>query len=685
MLAAAVALLLSASAADARGAGAGSDSAPGATGDDAIRFELADMSRSWFAPGDTANLALRIEGAPAGAEVAFVAHPVIDARTDFEPALAGDGLGSPTSVVSFPVEQLQPGGTDTFVLSLGVQDPAAPPDPSRLLLRRAEPGVYPVEVQLLGAAEGDVLSSFVLPVTVVPPGPGGTPAVGERLRVAWVWPLVADPAVLPDGTFDPDVVAGFAFDGRLGRQAQALASASGVPLTLAPGPETLESWTAATRTDPQLGTGLTAARAALASNQVLSGPYVPIDVPSLIFGGLGAQVGAELARGTETLSTLLETRVDPRIAVARDFDGNTLAQLLGSNVDRIITSADSLVPVESQFTQAQPFSLEAQGGGSATGIATDPELTALLTGDEPPALRAQQFLAGLAVVATEQPNLPRGVAILNPNDWAAPAPLLATALEGLREHPLLKPVNVDQFIAEVPPEISGGAPLARVPAGVVPDQPPVSERAFADAQARLGAFQSLVGPADARIDRGNRALLTSLTSAWEAPAERSKARAELGVIYAAVDDVLSQIRVPVGSTITLTAREGEIPVTFLNETDQTLRVKVRLESDKLFFPDGDEREVELPPRSTTIGINVESRASGTFPLELTVTSVDEQLTIQSTRVRVRSTVVSGVGVFLTVGASLFLALWWLLHFRRRRSKERGPTVTPGLVPPVAGG
>jgi hypothetical protein len=651
------------------------------------RFELVTMSRSWLAPGEAANLALRIEGAPPGAEVAFVAHQFIDARTDFEPALDGDGLGAPTSVVSRPLDQLQPGGPNTFVASLGIQDPAAPPDPTQLLFRRAEPAVYPVDVQLR-APDGDVLSSFVLPVTVVPPGPGNTPPVGEELRVAWVWPLVADPAVLPDGTFDPNVLADFEPDGRLGRQAQAVASASGVPLTLAPGPETLESWTGAVEGDPRLGTGLTAARAALNANQVLSSPYVPIDIPALINGGLGGQVGAEMARGTDTLSTLLErppeNRVDPRTALVRPFDNPTLTQLLGSNVDRIIVSGDSLQPVDSQFTHAQPFMLESQGA-SATGIATDPEITALLTGDDAPALRAQQFLAALSVVAMEQPNLARGVAVVNPNDWSAPASLLAAALAGLSGHPLLEPVNVDQFIAEVPPEDNGGAPLVRAPEPVAPGQPPVTANAFAEAQARLGAFQSLVGPADPRIARGNRALLTALASAWESPAQRQRARDELGVIYASVDDVLSQIRVPVGSTITLTAREGEIPVTFLNETDQTLRVKVRLESDKLFFPDGDEREVELPPRSTTIGINVESRASGTSALELTVTSVDEQLTIQSTRVRVRSTVVSGVGVFLTVGASLFLALWWLLHFRKRRSKERGPAVTPGLVPPVAGG
>jgi hypothetical protein len=58
---------------------------------------------------------------------------------------------------------------------------------------------------------------------------------------------------------------------------------------------------------------------------------------------------------------------------------------------------------------------------------------------------------------------------------------------------------------------------------------------------------------------------------------------------------------------------------------------------------------------------------------LTVTSIDGELVIQSTRVRVRSTFVSGVGVFLTVGAGVFLAVWWLTHFRRRRR----PAAEPG--------
>ena len=258
--------------------------------------------------------------------------------------------------------------------------------------------------------------------------------------------------------------------------------------------------------------------------------------------------------------------------------------------------------------------------------------------------------------------------LANPIDWDAPAELIDAAIRGLRGNQLLQAVDIDQFLAQVPTATDDDdVPVVRALQPYVPPPPPVTPQAYARAQDELNALRSLIGPADARILAGERALLTSLSSAFD----RERARAELGVIGAASNQVLSQIRVPVGSTVTLTARKGEIPVTFLNETDRTLRVKVSLESDKLFFPDGAVREIELPPRNTTVGFTVESRASGTFPLELTVTSVDDVLVIQSTSVRVRSTFVSGVGIFITVGAALFLAGWWLMHFRRRRRRLAG--------------
>ena len=140
----------------------------------------------------------------------------------------------------------------------------------------------------------------------------------------------------------------------------------------------------------------------------------------------------------------------------------------------------------------------------------------------------------------------------------------------------------------------------------------------------------------------------------------------------------------VDSTITLTAEKGAIPVTFLNETGQALRVRVRLESDKLVFPDGNQRVLDLPPRSTTVRFTVETRSSGTFPLTLKVTSPDGALPIQQTEVKVRTTFfVNNVGVFLTVGAVLFLAGWWAHDIRRRRRRRAATPAHPALSSPPA--
>ena len=52
-------------------------------------------------------------------------------------------------------------------------------------------------------------------------------------------------------------------------------------------------------------------------------------------------------------------------------------------------------------------------------LATDDGLEQFLSGDAPPALRAAHLLAGLALVAGEQPSTSRGIAIANPAQWDA--------------------------------------------------------------------------------------------------------------------------------------------------------------------------------------------------------------------------------------------------------------------------
>jgi hypothetical protein len=138
---------------------------------------------------------------------------------------------------------------------------------------------------------------------------------------------------------------------------------------------------------------------------------------------------------------------------------------------------------------------------------------------------------------------------------------------------------------------------------------------------------------------------------------------------------VTAIRVPNPHTITLTSRSGEIPLTFRNDTGQPVHVRVTLSSDKLFFPAGADRDLELLPQSTTMRVAVEARTSGTFPLEMIVTSADGTIAISHRRYEIRSTFVSTVGIVLMVSAVVFLAAWWGFDVRRRRRRARGATAT----------
>src|SRR5205807_854311 len=57
-------------------------------------------------------------------------------------------------------------------------------------------------------------------------------------------------------------------------------------------------------------------------------------------------------------------------------------------------------------------------------------------------------------------------------------------------------------------------------------------------------------------------------------------------------------------------------------------------------------------------IPIVARTAGVFTLVVALESPDGALTLASSKYTVRSTAASGVGVFLSIGAALFLALWW---------------------------
>ena len=616
--------------------------------------------------GGELPLRLRVDGPrPAGLRIRFTLYARLASRSAFEATTRGEALGSALTHLDVPFDD-QPAFRNGEVLAtLRLRGPSSPSN--RDLLPATHTGVYPMRVDLVDPAGGGAIPGFITWVVAVEDAPVDTP-----LAVSWIWQVAAAPLDRADGSPETEVRDEMAPGGRLDRIAGSLAEAAGLPLTLAIGPETIESWRDAAREEPLLDKGYEALRAGAsrAENQLLPSPYVPIDVPSIEAAGLGGELVSELIAGNNTLERVLGRRIDPRTAFVDPVNAPALDLLRRSFVDRVVVREESLVPAERNLTAAIPFTL-AQDSIALRAAATNPGIYALLDGNAPRALRAQRFLAGISLVALETPSLPRGLVFATPSDWDPDPALTNAVLDGLRHNPLLDPQTLDSYFAKLPDDTfdNSDEPLVRLIAPAEPAQFPTSLLAFADARLDLESFRSVVGADDRRIRRGARSLLLALTTSWSS----DRTAAELSVIDASASEFLGRITTT-ARRVTLTSRRAEVPLSFRNETGRTVRVRISLAGSKLLFPEGADKTVELAEGNTTERFLIEARANGTFTMSVTLTSEDGRLPVGSpTLVTVRSTVFSGVGAFLTIGALLFLAGWWANHiWRTRRARRADP-------------
>ena len=396
--------------------------------------------QSAWAPLDRAfALRLRAENVPAGSTLALTLHDRLQSRTAFDESVKGGNLGATRRLDRIPFDDLATDASGAKVVLLTTPGLSGG-------------GVYPLEVDVRGPDDQPV-AGFVTHEVVADVAPDGSLTVGRPLSVAWVWPLQAEPAYLPSGQPDPTVVAELQSDGRLGRQATALAGTPGLPVTLVPSPETLDAWQALTAKVPSLAAGVTALRAAAAHSQVLAGPFVPLDRPAIIASGLAGVLPDEQGRGVLSLEAFFGTQLDPSVALPGTLDNGSLQLLENANVRRLVVQDSQLVPVTEKYTPAHPYVLQAVPGDDATNATVavgDSGLESFLTGDDPPALRAAHLLAGLALVAGEQPSIARGVTLVNPERWDPDPAFLAAMTTGLQGNPLIAPRTVTDLLTQVP-------------------------------------------------------------------------------------------------------------------------------------------------------------------------------------------------------------------------------------------
>jgi hypothetical protein len=151
------------------------------------------------------------------------------------------------------------------------------------------------------------------------------------------------------------------------------------------------------------------------------------------------------------------------------------------------------------------------------------------------------------------------------------------------------------------------------------------------ARQRLTTFSSIVDHGNPIYDVLDEELLV----AHSADLRSSRQRTYVTSAERGVDRELSRIQTPSGGSIRLTARSGQIPVTFRNGTGYPVHVIVTVRSDKLEFPGGEgshppnevTRKLDLLRRNETARFSVLTRASGAFPLLVTLQAPDGSLVV----------------------------------------------------------
>lgn len=602
--------------------------------------------------GDTFELGLDPASVAPDGTVELVLHGRIRSRSELAVTRRGEGLRTVVYQRTIPVSDL-PGVDGSLRISISL-DPAQPGS-----LNLVTAGVYPLEIRardVHDALQGRLLTHLVR----APDGDDESPP----LAVAVIARTLTAPSLEPSGHRDLP-------SGALDRAGALLAALAGLeaPVSLSLSADAVAGLAELSRAgDPTASRALADAQAVAERGSLLAGPYAPTSPDALLAAGLRGELAAQVDAAAASLEADLGTPPRPGAWLADpDLTDDGARALASLGVRRIALHQDQVEPLRPgllSLSLAQPYLLDlGDGAPPVEAIEVDPVVVSHLGSDLPPVLEANRVLAELAMLWFEQPGVPRA-AVVPVDDGVEPV-VVSTLLEGLSDGRVAQAVPLEEaFEAATPLVQPGGGRVDRQLS--VAEHPeaiaPTVRRGLGDARALLSGLGSLVGDdADLQAPAAAHLLLATSTAV---PAREQVAHLE--AIGSAVDELVSSIVAPAHETITLTARDGTIPLVVRNEGDVPIETTVTLSSAKLEFPRGDVVPLSLPPGSSRIDLAVRARASGSIPLTITISSPDGSLILAEVDYSIRSTAVAGMGVILSAGAAVFLLVWWARHWHRTR-------------------
>ena len=531
-------------------------------------------------------------------------------------------------------------------------------------------GIHPVSLELRDAGGTSVWERTVFmvrPPETPPVGRDGRPA---RTAVTLALGLDGPPSLSPAGrsVVDDDLLSA------LDSVAGLLEAVPEAPLSLAISPNLL---TGAGRSETLTAEALTAAlqRPGLRARSIRR-TDVPVDVGGIITANGLDVLQDELVIGSQVVETeTLRRPVEHTWVLDDSLTPESLPALAALGTTRVVLPADRLV---------LPEDIDERTARSRTMVLVDGEPT---TADEAPdtplTVVADDPLLGLLSL---EPGLDPGV-VAN----QVTAELSADWFDAVEDDPaafpgpqsfLFVPPRIDpSVLLALVPGLTGAGPLTAdpeatpppagpvdgeyllaglTPGPVVDQSAPVAE--YRTSRTRIVGVRSVVGPVEPMVRTWDLVNAQSMARTID-PAIRQASHAAIDAESRAL---LGRIEAPPGRKVVLTSREATIPLRFRNGLPYPVDVGLRVRSSRLELPDGERRTVRLEPGENLVELRVTVRAPGESVVRVDVTSPDDAIGIDSVRLPVQASTISGVGAALSIGSLAVLAWWWLVTVRRRR-------------------
>jgi hypothetical protein len=396
-------------------------------------------------------------------------------------------------------------------------------------------------------------------------------------------------------------------------------------------------------------------------HELVRGSFIPIDEAALMDAGLTREVSTLLEIGSEQLRSL------GTLAPSTLWVGHGMAD--AAQVDRRWQRGIREVIVEPSSLSPLP---DTAPRGPVEILGVDSNVRALIVDHlssqkehDTASSEAHRVLAHLATIAfTQQPTpllvLDLGAGTRNVDfataflrglthlDWVEPVPASAAITKAL----LLKDGKLQQYRLRSQPNSTTE-----------------NFTGYREAQRYLTSFRSMIRDEDAsEHDQLAQKLLFSLSS--------DSSQLDRRTLW---ESIVSQIRVqtslidiPPDESIQLTSRKASVPFSFQNRSDVPLRVELRIIGEKLTvddFDDGESTTLVLEPGVTTHRFQLSALGSGSFPVTIELHSPDGGLLVGKAQAAIRATTPTGVGLGLTIGAAVFLAIWWVVDTKRKKVRH----------------